>query len=394
VSDQGFNTLVLSHLYPSTAFPALGPFVKDEVVELAKRNRIAVMAPLAVPSLRNDVLRRLRAVPASTLDSGVPVVRPRIVALPVGGTLAEPPLWSLCLRKPLTALADHLRADLIHAHFALPDGFAAARFAARRNIPFVLTVRGSDVIASSRRAASRRFLRQTLIAADAVVAVSQDLAERVASFGVASERIQVVAGVHYPAPLSRAAARRRLGVPDEAVVIVWIGGLVRVKQPLEAIRAFEIVRTQSDLRDGLLRLVMLGDGPLRGDVDSYIESRNLQGFVHAYGHIVRESVWMWQSAADVLLNSSSSEGTPAAVLEAVGAGTSVAAFPLAGIAAVTEAVEGGSVADSMSTPALADALGRELSKTRNRRALARRARARYDIAHAAAAVEAIYAGVV
>ena len=41
------NILTLSHLYPSPAFPGIGTFVQDEVVEFARRNNMTVVAPLS-----------------------------------------------------------------------------------------------------------------------------------------------------------------------------------------------------------------------------------------------------------------------------------------------------------------------------------------------------------
>ena len=166
------------------------------------------------------------------------MIRPRFPGIPVGGRIVEPRLWALRSAR-FSGLYAEMDGDLVHAHFALPDGFAAARFASREGVPLVLTVRGSDVFVLGRRRIARGDLRRTLDHTHALIAVSDELAEHAAKLGVPSGRIHVIpGGVPYRPREDRQEARRRLGVDEDAVCILWVGRLVSVKQPLDAIRAF------------------------------------------------------------------------------------------------------------------------------------------------------------
>jgi len=381
------NILTVSHLYPSPAFPGLGTFVRDEVVELARRNNVVVVAPIRGA-------RGVPAVPRDADEDGVRIVRPRFPGIPVGGRIVEPRLWASRLRPLLHRLYDELDGDLVHAHFALPDGFAAAHFSSAEGVPLVLTVRGSDVFVLGRRRIARTDLRRTLGRTRALIAVSDELAEQVARLGVPHERIHVIpGGVPYRAPEDRQEARRRLEVDEDAVCLLWVGRLVPVKQPLDAIRAFAALVRASPRRNAVLALI--GEGPLDAEVSETVRREGLDRRVRLLGYQSREEVWSWQCASDLLLNSSRSEGTPVAVLEALGAGTPVAAYPLPGVRAVLAAVDGGTTAPDSTPQALAAAISTELdgAESRDRAALAEEARKRFDIARACREIEDVYESV-
>jgi teichuronic acid biosynthesis glycosyltransferase TuaC len=385
------RVLVLSNLYPSSAFPGAGTFVRDQVRELARRNRLAVVAPLRIAPLDLETVRRVRAVPRDAVEDGVPVTRPRFPGIPVGGYTVEPRLWASRLRPLLRQVGRELDAELVHAHFALPDGYAAARFTARERLPLVLTIWGSDVMQLARSRRVRALLRPTFAEARAVVAVSQELAARAGELGADPERLHVVpGGVPYCERIPREEARAQLGVDPEARCLLWVGGLVPVKQPLDAIRAFAGLRDAAAEGGRETLLVLVGAGPLAGEARDLVRRLGLERSVRLPGRCERETVWAWQCAADVLLNSSATEGTPLAVLEALGAGTPVVAYPLPGVLAAVEAVDGGRVAAAATPEALAGALLEELETTRDRDEIARSARSRFDIASTCRALERVY----
>jgi teichuronic acid biosynthesis glycosyltransferase TuaC len=225
-----------------------------------------------------------------------------------------------------------------------------------------------------------------------VIAVSDELAEHVTRLGVPSGRLHVIpGGVPYRPREDRQEARRRLGVDESAVCILWVGRFVSVKQPLDAIRAFAAFVASSPRRDAML--VLIGEGPLAARVRETVRREGLDGRVRLLGYRSREDVWAWQCASDLLLNSSRSEGTPIAVLEALGAGTRVAAYPLPGVRTALAAVDGGTTALDSTPQALAAAIAAELGEAGDRDALATEARKRFDIARAGRQIEDVYESV-
>jgi teichuronic acid biosynthesis glycosyltransferase TuaC len=384
------SVLVLSHLYPSPAFPGSGPFVGDQVRELARGNTISVIAPARVAPLRLETARRVAAVPKLSEEDGIRIARPRFPGVPIGGISLECRLWASRLRSLMGAMFAEIEGDLVHAHFALPDGFVGADFASRKRVPLVVTLWGSDVLQLGHSRRARRLLRQTFDEARALIAISDELAARAEAIGAAGDRLRVIAGgVPYPPRVSFDDARRRLGIDDDTVCVVWVGGLVPVKQPLDAVLAFEsLVRACG--ADRRLVLVMIGDGPLRDEVRRSVREKGLQQAVRLLGYCRRDTVWSWQRAADVLINCSETEGTPVAVLEALGAGTPVVGYPLQGVRAAVDAVSGGRMAAGKTPEDLAAAVAEELGFQRDRSELARAARERYGIEKTCRAIEDVY----
>ena len=77
-------------------------------------------------------------------------------------------MWALKLRPLLRREYDAISGDLIHAHFGLPDGFAAAVFAQSYRAPFVLTAWGDDLLVHPQQWFSRQAIRRTLRRVDAL----------------------------------------------------------------------------------------------------------------------------------------------------------------------------------------------------------------------------------
>jgi glycosyltransferase involved in cell wall biosynthesis len=114
------------------------------------------------------------------------------------------------------------------------------------------------------------------------------------------------------------AARLRmdLGVGDRDIVL-FVGRLIFKKRPALALRAF--ARTAQD-HDAVL--VILGDGPLRAELDRIVGELGLRDRVLLRGFVEPDEVILWQSLARVFLLPSS-ETWGVALLEAVAAGTPV-----------------------------------------------------------------------
>lgn len=144
---------------------------------------------------------------------------------------------------------------------------------------------------------------------------SQALAAHVANvLRVPANRIHVVPPfiAAVPERIDRSAARRQLGVPDDAFTLLWVGRFDPVKRLDLAIRCVEL---PAELP---CQLVLAGDGPARGHVEDLVRQSSARERIHLLG---------WQtdlapalSAADVFLFPSRTEGMPNAVLQAMAFG--------------------------------------------------------------------------
>ena len=120
-------------------------------------------------------------------------------------------------------------------------------------------------------------------------------------------------------------------------------------------------------RDPDLRLTILGDGPLRGDLERLAAEQGVAHQVRFLGF--QKNPYPFFANADALVLSSRFEGFPNVVLEALACGTPIIATPAAGgIKEILEGVEGCVLADSVTAAGLARALeriprGRRLSES-------------------------------
>ena len=357
------SVLVLSHLYPNARRPDLGLFVARQVKALRELHDISVLAPTRWVPPVTESWRSERGLPRREILDDTPVTRPRVLHLPFGLPAAEALISPAALGASVRRVRREHDIELVHAHFGLPDAWTGARIASHLHVPLVVSLWGSDVLVLARGFAPRRLLSSALTRAAHVIAPSRDLADRALELGSDPDRTTVIMG-GVPddyGGVSRADARAALGVSPRVRLVVWVGSLVSVKQPLVALHAISLLAA----REPGVELAVVGDGPLLRDVHDTVRSLGIEHVVRVLGGRGTAEVAMWQAAADVALNTSSSEGLPFALSEALVSGTRIAAVPVGGVPELLDATSGGTLATDSSPEAVADAIVRELRLPRD-----------------------------
>jgi len=125
--------------------------------------------------------------------------------------------------------------------------------------------------------------------------------------------------------LSQAEARARLGLGENDYVFGTIGRLVKVKGHTFLLKSF--AQTLQHVPNA--KLVIIGDGGLRDELNMEIEQLGLSGKVVMAGHI--ESAYQLMSALDVFVLPSLEEGFGLVLLEAMVAKLPVVASKVGGI---------------------------------------------------------------
>ena len=224
-------------------------------------------------------------------------------------------------RTRVATICREFAPDVVHAHGNRPD-VVDSPVVRSMGIAAVSTHHGWT-FGSLRNRVYEYLHTRSLRRADAVIAVSEPIARRLAAEGVPSDRVHFVQNAWAPVadPLRRAEARRLLGLAPDARVVGWVGRLSHEK----GIDVF--VDAMALLRNEQLLGCVVGDGAERERETSRGDRVGArlawQGMVPAAGRLC--------AAFDVFVQSSRTEGTPIALLEAIAAGTPIVATRVGGI---------------------------------------------------------------
>ncbi|MCC2955057.1 TIGR03088 family PEP-CTERM/XrtA system glycosyltransferase [Massilia sp. IC2-477] len=139
--------------------------------------------------------------------------------------------------------------------------------------------------------------------------------------------------------------------PD-AFVIGTVGRLQDVKDHATLVEAF--VQLRALLPQAKLRLVLVGDGPLRGQLEAQVRERALEASVCFAG--ARSDVAPVMRSFSLFALSSIAEGTPVTLLEAMASGLPVVATAVGGIPDLVEQGVSGTLAPARDPQALAAAI--------------------------------------
>ncbi len=238
----------------------------------------------------------------------------------------------------LMRIARRFRPHVMHTHMA-KAGFVgrAAALAALRPAPVIVHTYHGHVLEGYFGAAKSRLYRalEARLAkrSDCLVGVSQATVDDLVRLGVAPrERFRVIPlGLDLdPFGSADGAAgrelRRALGVADEEIVLTFVGRVVPIKRVDLLLRGFARAR---ELAAEKLRLVIVGDGELRPELEALARALGVAGAVSFLGY--RRDLVAVAAAGDIAVLASENEGTPVSLIEAAAAGRPAIASGVGGV---------------------------------------------------------------
>jgi glycosyltransferase involved in cell wall biosynthesis len=169
--------------------------------------------------------------------------------------------------------------------------------------------------------------------ASAVIAISDAVADALVASGIDSRQIEIIpSGIDLTRCVQRADVRtlRLLGIPENAPLVVMVAALVKHKDPLTFVKAMKTVVSEIPNAHAL----MIGDGPLRPEVERAIAQLGLGENVHLAGY--RTDADTLLTAADVVALSSREEGLGTVLIDALWMGKPIAATRAGGIPEIVE----------------------------------------------------------
>ncbi len=376
--DSGPHIVVLSSLFPSGRQPGAGLFIRERMFRLGRRLPLTVVSPVPWFPLQG-LLRRWRSgfrpgAPHFERQDDHDVWFPRFFSLP--GMLKRFDGLSMALGawSQMRALKAAGRLDIIDAHFGYPDGYAAGLLGRWLGVPVTITLRGTEE-RHARDAVLRPLLARALDRAALVFAVSDSLRQVALTLGLAPERSRVIGnGVDLDRfqPMDRAAARSALGLPDDAAVLVSVGGLCERKGFHRVMNCLPAVAAGLRPSMPLHYLVVGGPGP-EGDWTDRLKNQALElgieAQVHFTGPLPPSELSRVLSAGDVFVLATRNEGWANVFLEAMACGLPVVATDVGGNREVVATPTVGTIVPFDDASALAQGLLDALNRTWDRAAI-------------------------
>lgn len=222
----------------------------------------------------------------------------------------------------LSALVARLQPGVVHTHGYRADviGGAAAR---AQGIPTVSTVHGFT--GGGNRNRFYEWVQSiALRRADAVIAVSAPLVERLTADGIHHDKIHCVLNGFVPvvAVVPRTEARRVLGIRPDALVVGWVGRLSREK-------GADVMLDALAGADPRWQLSIVGAGDQLDKLRQQAEKLRITDRITWHGPIANAGSLL--TAFDAFVLSSRTEGTPITLFEAMHAGVPIVATRVGGV---------------------------------------------------------------
>jgi peptidoglycan/xylan/chitin deacetylase (PgdA/CDA1 family)/glycosyltransferase involved in cell wall biosynthesis len=354
--------ILITNVFPNPYEPNRGIFNWHMARALTRDHEVRVISPI---SWVDEWRRRLHGSRQMNRDrsetrEGIRIHYPRFYYAPkvlrswYGGFL-----WK-SVAPTVRQVLQEFAPDAVLGYWVHPDGEVAVRVARLAGVPAVVMSGGSGVLILGQDAKRRRCMINVLNRADAVVTVDQDLKKKIVEFGIASDKVHVIQrGVDQEqfSPGNKEEARRRLGMSLAGSKLLWVGRMVPVKGLDVLMEACGHLRNRGEN----IELYLVGDGPLKKDLESQCRRRALEGTIRFAGPVEHCQLADWYRAADLTVLPSRSEGIPNVLRESLACGTRFVASRVGGIPEIAH-----EPANRLVPPgdgaALADAIHQELQR--------------------------------
>jgi L-malate glycosyltransferase len=221
------------------------------------------------------------------------------------------------------------RPHIIHAHFAVPAGASAWTLSMLTGIPYILTAHLGDVPGGTPEKTGKWFrwifpftpiIWKRAARINAVSGFTRELV--LDSYPVDVEII--------PNGVDLAAINPGKIELNATPTIVFAGRFMSQKNPLQ------IVQSLSKLQDLPWQCILIGDGPLRNDIEAEIARCGMQARFQLKGWVTPQEVLEWFRSSDILFMPSLSEGLPVTGVQGLAVGLAVVASDIGGFKDVVQ----------------------------------------------------------
>jgi glycosyltransferase involved in cell wall biosynthesis len=220
--------------------------------------------------------------------------------------------------------------DIVHAHSPIPPSdITALRYVKKKTVPFVLTYHGDgqEDIGGFIRNTSVSFYNKYILAkvlsrADVIISPSKYYVNESRFLWKYQDKIVVIPnGIRiedFDVPYTKEECRKKIGLPLDKTIILFVGNLTPYKGPDVLVRAMPTI--MKEVPD--TKLIIAGNGKMRSRLEGLTNKLGIGKYIEFVGFVKETSKLLYYRAADVfcLPSTMSTEVFPIVLLEASASG--------------------------------------------------------------------------
>ncbi len=274
----------------------------------------------------------------------------------------QAPFFVVAMLLSLSRLVLLQRPDIVHAHWAIPQGFVALLAKLVLRIPLITTVHGTDAFAFRSGLIAR--LREWVIKNSDAWTANSHATSAATCMSIAGRGLIIPMGVRVADFCRGDGAKLREGAPVIANIVLFVGRLVDVKGVDDLVTAF------ASLSPTLLEaseLWIVGDGTNKPSLEEQARTLGIRHRVRFFGAVPNSALPDYYAAADLCVVPSvpgptnETEAQGVVLLEAFSARTCVVATRTGGIPETVENLKTGILVPPRCPQQLAAAIERLLN---------------------------------
>jgi len=244
--------------------------------------------------------------------------------------------------------------DIIHAHFAVPGGPVAWPLSKLSGVPYVITAHLGDIPGGVPEKTSNWFRW--------VYPFTPPIWRDASQVVAVSEYSRQLAHEHYPVDIKV--------VPNGVDLDVLDPGPIQVNKPpmitfagrfMPQKNLINLVRIMAQLKDLDWKFMMLGDGPLRGEIEQEIAKADMQERFTLPGWVSTDDVTDSFKESDILFMPSLVEGLPIAGVQGLAMGLAIVGSRVGGLIDIVEQGKNGYLYSPENVDAMQKALRQLIS---------------------------------
>lgn len=225
--------------------------------------------------------------------------------------------YESALASKIVDVVKYEKLDLLHVHYAIPHASAALMakniLASQKiHIPFITTLHGTDITLVGRDPSFLPVIKYSLENSDEITSVSDSLKRDTEMIFALRKEIHVIPNfinLEEYAVIGDRCQRHRYA-PNGEKIMIHVSNFRKVKRVEDVLRVFDKVRQKLPCK-----LILVGDGPERGNIEKLCRELNTCGDIISLGKIADPKEVL--SISDLFILPSETESFGLAALEAM-----------------------------------------------------------------------------